>query len=502
MRKKSFYFLLLLLSVKLTGFTQKIVFSDGYNTKNIGFDYYGDASIAEDSTTGEKVFIYRGRRELLFYQIDAKWKVLQELKIDQPKGSVFNDNKFTVLKNFHIKNKWSFVLESISGVTKETIDFSSGTLTLDQKFMEDRNLKIDSKLFENGAEMNILYLDNGNQINVLEFNADLVGTSTKLSLNTALPVNKSSKYKTEELFQQIMLLDNFRACSPYFTRNKIQFYSDPEGYSILISGEEPLAELTSFDKKTGKKLMSNIYSVADKFADKGPGTKYSTATLLFGNKLHILASTPSGGVYTVIDPERKATLFQQFYNEKDNNTAFNYGPVKYETLPATNSSVVKEKLEDITMNKFATELYKYSSAITAMRMADGKLLISLCNWDKKELDAPTSPMRIGVNTRSSVAWYVTSSAGLIFDAGGWKLSDKKTTWNELNKTQTTDKYKNVDNRQSNLDSPEYEEKKSMVIHTQYIGNKYYVVYLKGVKDLKIFEKTVSITPQSIKASNQ
>ena len=98
---------------------------------------------------------------------------------------------------------------------------------------------------------------------------------------------------------------------------------------------------------------------------------------------------------------------------------------------------------------------------------------------------------------TSPAWYVSASAGLIFDAGGWKLSTKKTTWNEVNNSDAGDKYKKVEYPETSDSNAEYNEKSSYIFNTQFIGNRRYTIYFTRDKEIKIDEKVLKNAPPKI-----
>lgn len=486
-RKTLMLFLLTFISVGC--FAQKIVFTDDYNTKNIGYDYYGAARIVEDSATGERVFIYSGRRELLFYQLDAKWKLIRKVKKSPVKESVFNNALVTVLKTVHNKDRWSFIVRSSSGCTMETIDFATEEFKVSNKFMEDINPKYASELFYNGNEMNILYLDKNNEINLLNFLGDLSPNKIKLSVSSSLPLGKKRRYSNEELFAQMTSVDDLKASLAYFTRSKVQFYAAPDGYSIVVAGEEPVVELIRLDKKTGNQVKSQLYELQDMLPEGSREGSFNSSAMLFKNKLHVLAANKSGGVYAVFEPGSKELLYHKLYSEKDNANSFNYGPVLYETMPGTlSTAVLKEKVDDISMDKFSTQLFKNPSGVTAKQLPDGSLLVTLANYEMKELTSVSSNSIVTrFKSMSSPGWYASASAGLIFEPGSWNLSAKKTTWNELNKSDAGDSYKRVEPGQNNDSDHEYNEKRAYILKTQYIGKKRYIIYLMRWQEIKINE---------------
>lgn len=482
--------------LSFTSFAQKIVFADEFNTKNISAESAGGARIVEDSLTKEKVFIYTGKKEIIFYHLDASWKTLHKLSKDPNKESQFSETDFSVLRSSHDKDRWSFIVRSIHGYSKETVDFAAGTHSVDRKLIDDIAKNYREELFVDGSDTYILYLNKSNELNLTSFTSDLTTSTTRLDLSSALPVGKSKKYTAAELYNQVGNIDSIGMTSPYFTRRKVHFYVHPDKYSILISGDEPVVELNQYDKKTGKRIRSQLYSVEESM--KGEKS-CNTAALLFGNKVHVLAAAKNGGVYAVFDADTKKSVYQYAYNDKDKGP-FNYGPVTYETLPGvTSTAVLKEKVEDITMDKFCSEMFRHSCAITARYIDGGNMLVTLANYDAKELAAATSTLRVGMNTMTSSMWYVSTSIGFIFDPVSLQVSPNKTTWNEINKSNASGSYSRVEPPASPDANAEYNDKKSYVIKTQFIGNRRYTIYFTviGGKQLKIHEKILKVAPPKI-----
>lgn len=486
---------ILLLAGSLTAHAQKIVFRDDFNTRNLTAESAGHARIVEDSATMEKVLIYSGKKEIIFYWVDAKWKLLSKLAVSTGRESMFRDDAFSILRMAHDKSRWTFVVRTVYGYTKETVDFTAQTLTLDGKYVEDIAKNYMEELFTDGKDKYVMYLNKSKEINITSFLENFTVKNVKLQLSSELPAGKSKKYSPEDLYNLVESIDSITMGIAYFTRKKVHFYVQPARYAVLVANDEPVAELSYYDKQAGRKLKGRIFSVAD-LLPKGTGDKnFNTAALLYDNKVHILAAYKTGGVYAVFDAESDKLLYHLVYNEKDREKPFSYGPVTYETLPgATSTAVLREKVEEISMDKFCTEMFKHSCAITVRPLKDGKTLIALANYDLKEVAAATSSMRSGINTMSSAAWFVSTSAGIIFEAGAMQPSTVKTTWNEVNKSDAGDAYKRVDKPDA-PDNPaaEFNDRGSYILKKQYIRNRRYVIYYND-REIKVDERILKNPP--------
>jgi hypothetical protein len=91
---------------------------------------------------------------------------------------------------------------------------------------------------------------------------------------------------------------------------------------------------------------------------------------------------------------------------------------------------------------------------------------------------------------------VSTSAGLIFEPGVWQVSPQKTTWNEINNSKAGDAYKKAEAPVSDAGA-EYNDKRSYVLKTQFIGNRRYTIYFTASKELKIYEKILKTAPPKI-----
>lgn len=476
--------------ISVSGFTQKIVFRDEYNTKNISMPTTtsvsaGGAEIVEDSVTKERLLIYSGKKELIFYMLDAKWKLIEKWSKDFGKETQLDDEGFEILRSTHDKTKWTFTVKTSDGFSDESIDFATKSHTAGKKYTEDLSKNYKSEVVAEAGGNYVLGLDNGGYVTLTSF-AGSSKKTIKIDLSTELPLEKSKKYTTEELYNWSQSLDSITITSPYFTRKKVHFYVLPDKYVSLVFNEEPVAELSYYDKTTGKTIKRQQFSVEALLPANAKGKKINTAALFHDNKVHVMATSKSGGVYAVMDADSKQNLYTYAYSEKDEINKFNYGPVTYETLPGVaNTGVLREKLDDISLEKFCEELYKHSCAITLKKMKGDKLLVTLANYDQKVLAAPTSTLRSGMNTMTSPDWYISTSAGIVFEQGGWKPSAKKTTWNEVNKANVSGKYERVQPD----DNAEYNQKGSIIMARQTIDQKQYVIYYSD-RELKIAEKAL------------
>jgi hypothetical protein len=73
-----------------------------------------------------------------------------------------------------------------------------------------------------------------------------------------------------------------------------------------------------------------------------------------------------------------------------------------------------------------------------------------------------------MNTMSSPDWYVSASAGFIFEPGSFQAKTEKYTWNDVNKANAGARYASVD-----LDDEGYEfkHKKAIIKSVTQIGTK-------------------------------
>lgn len=461
--------LLALVFFSLSISAQKIVYNEAYDFRaNLGKDE-PTARILEDSATKKRLLIVSDK-ELKFYLLDSNWKLIKKFSKPITEGTVLKEMFYKIVKRKYSQDKWIFIGSAYGGYTRETIDFAAQTHQVQTNIMPGiTNIEA---FFEDGGTNYVFYYTRDGMIKVSSFSEDLKPNNVILKVSTQLPLAKSKKYEPTDYYMNIEWMKDYSFSNPSVTKKKAQFYLLKDAYAFLLSYDEPAAEMSWYDKKTGSKIKSKLFSLEE----EAKGKDFNTAALLYENKVYVFVASKSGGVLGVFDPESGKRLYTKVYTDKDDKAIFNYGPVMYETRPGDGFDVyknVKEKVEDINMDKFCKEMLKHSCAITARPIDKYGLVISFANHDQKELMDGSSP-RSNRSITSSL-WYVSTSAGLIFEPGTLTVSEKKITWNEVNKwSEATDKFKKIEEPKKGAN--EYENKKAFVLKYQYIDNRSYVIY--------------------------
>ena len=460
----------LLFSLSLSA--QKIVFAEAYDIKNNPFDSkLPNAKILEDSVSRNRLMIVSGGKDITFYLMDPNWKLLKKFSKPFSKETVLKDNFFKILKFSGSSDKWIFIGSDYARFTRETVDFAAQTHLVQPDILPDQQGI--ARFFTDENANYIMYYTKGKDIRIAGFNEELKPKTIMLMISTNLPAGKSSKYGNDDIYNSLELMNEAFADDAYYTRKKAHFYVLKNAYALLLFGDEPLAELSLFDKTTGRRIKSKLYSVEDLVGVKAKD--FNAAGLLFRDKLYVLAAHKSGGVLAAFDTATGKVAFSKNYSEKD-DLDFSYGPVMYETLPGTfSTAVLKEKVEPISMDKFSKEMYKHSCAITAKETKNG-VVISLANFDQKVLAAATAPSRISMNTMTSGDWYKSAAAGILFEPGTLTPSKKKINWNELNKSEATGSYSKVKPVSGGGGVDETDSKKAYTMKVQFIEDRSYVIY--------------------------
>ena len=354
----------LILLSGLCASAQKIVFSEPYKLNNNVFSKkLLSAKIVEDSNTKNRALLVSGMKEAFFYFFDVKWKLLQRFSQSFEKKSALKNDYFSVIQNNRNGSSWDFILKNGMSYTREQVDFGGSKHTVGESIMEDMNENYRETVFADEKNNYIMYLNKGNEIKINSFNKDFSAKNFTLQVSAQLPLRKSEKYNAKKLFEQMEEMDSVLSASAYFTRRKVHFYPLKEAFALLVAMDEPVAELSFYNKQTGAKIKSDLFSVEEYLAPEDRKKEFNTCALLFHNMVYVLAAHKNGGVFAVFDAATKKNLYHLTYSDKDNNTAFNYPPVTYETLPGTiNLSKLTEKAEDINMNRFCTEMCKHSCA--------------------------------------------------------------------------------------------------------------------------------------------
>jgi hypothetical protein len=470
---------------------QKIVYSEPYDLKNNPFDSkLLSGKILEDSVSKNRLMIISGMKDISFYLMDSNWKLVKKFNKPLSNETVLKSDFFKILKYKYDQQKWVFIGQNFDRYTRETVDFSSQTHLVQTNILSDlAGIQLN---FTDGEAHNLLYYTKDKDIRVAGFGEDLKPKPVLLKISTGLPLSKSAKFKNEDIYNNIEIITGYKSSDPFFTRRKSHFYILKDAYALLLFSDEPVAELTWYDKQTGKAIKSRLFSV-EELLGKDAKKDFNTAALLYEGKVYVLTAFKSGGVFAAFDAETVNKIYSQVYSEKDENTVFSYGPVTYETLPGTiSTSVLKEKLDDISMDKFCKEMYKHSCAVTAKKTAKYGLLVTLANYEPKELAAATSHLRSGLNTMTSPDWYESTSAGLLFDPATMALSKKKIGWNEANKSEATNQYKKV--KPARTGYAEYSDKKAFFIALEFIQDRSYVIYYFNGQ-LKVDESQLGYRPE-------
>jgi hypothetical protein len=177
--------IVLFLSFRLSA--QKVVFSDEYNLKNATAESMGNAIITEDSLTKEKLFIFCGKKELVFYMFSPEWKLLSKMTKGYEKGTSFDNGYFSqlsILKSVHDKKKWTLIVNSMLQYTKESIDFATESHIVEGRYLEDMTKDNFGKTFNYGNESYVLYPDKNDAINLSSFTSDLKVNNIRLDMSS------------------------------------------------------------------------------------------------------------------------------------------------------------------------------------------------------------------------------------------------------------------------------------------------------------------------------
>lgn len=468
-----------LLLLSLTGISQKIVYKNPFTIRNNMFSKKLMSSwILFDSVSGQKLLMVSGIKNLHFYVIDKNWKTVKQFDHAFVKGSNLSSDGFKVNHFSKKGDNWTFASSGgFFNFALENVDAAAGNLVVKQKMLEDIDKQFVETNFRDEGKNYTMYLskEDNSSIQLASYNDDLKIQTVRLRTESQLPLKKSKKFMAKEQYEYMQQMDSIMSSSFFFTRRKVHLYSFPGKFAISVVNEEPVAELTYYDKQTGRKLRSDLFSLESLVPEKDRNS-CNASFLLYDNKAWVLAAYKTGGVLGVFDLETKKLLYNFQYDSKTNPSAFNYAPVMYETAPGNFNITggAKEKITDLRMEKFCKELYGHSSGIAIKPFKDG-YIVMLGNYDMKDLIAPTSGMRSTPNRMSSPLFFVSSSAGLLFKKDALVQSEQKTTINEVYNDDVSKKYAKVFDKSLLVDN-EYDDSKAFIMGHQMEGSTLYIVY--------------------------
>jgi hypothetical protein len=453
------------------------------------------SQIVTDSASGQKLLLISNRKGMNFTLLDAAWKKVKEFEGGFVKNSPMAKDGFKVLQAKKNGDNWTLVTSAgLDEFARETINPVAGTHTVDEKLFDDFDNSFIETTFRDGNDSYMFYIAKRNKesIMVTRFDNNMAVKSYPLSINTQLPLRKSSKYAARDIYTMIEEMNDAKIRSLAFTRKKVQLYVQPEIFLLGICEDEPVAELNWFDKSSGRKLKSELFSVESILPEGERKNSFNTSFLVHEGKVWVLAAHKNGGALGVFDIATKKVLYSLSFDDKTDPATFAYNPCMYESSPGTVTglSANKERVKEMSMNSFCKELYKHSVGLALAKGEDGLYRVVLGNFDLKEIAAATSSLRSGMNTMVSPDYYMMASAGLIIDPTTMKPVARKSSYNEMYGDAVSGKYTKVkDNpaRSAGGLAEVMADPHREVLGTSQAGNTFYSMYLTSDKMLKVFE---------------
>ena len=477
-------FRVMLIIMLMTGthvFAQKIIFAQDYHYKNNAMSKKLMSSyIFEDSLSKERLVLLSGSKTINFYLANEAWKLQKGFEVEMNKKSAFWNDNFKVNGFAHAGDKWIIIVGDNGDYTAEVVDTKAGTHTIAGKVFEDKDPKYFGHDFSDGDKNYNMYPNRSGAITISHIDGNAGIQTMNIDLSTQLPLNKSKKFSAKELFESMKEMDTASTQLAYFTRSKVQFYKTPAAFVFAITSYDPAAELIYFDKSTGKRIRSDLYSVEDLLPASAKNSKLNTAVLLFDNKVWVYSGDKNASVLAAFDVNTKKVLFSKQFDEKMDVSGFSYGPVEYKTSLSTGKifsgeSYIKEKVEDISANRYLSELWKGDLAVYAHPLNENEYVISVGSYNMVGYMAANAANRDNVPLIYDPRIYESCVAGLAFSKTNFALAAKKTTYNEINFSKATSNY-SLMKVEKDVEDPEYKEKRAYIIKQQPIKNTMYTMY--------------------------
>jgi len=499
--KKSCLAFIIVIIYSKTAVAQKIIFAQDYHYKNNAFSKKLMGSfIFEDSITKERLVLLSGSKTMNFYLVNDTWKLQKGFEVDMNKKSAFWNDNFNVNGFSHAGSKWIIIVGDYGDYTAEVVDTKAGTHVIAGKVFQDKDPKYFGEDFSDGDKNYNIYPTRSGGIAISRIDENAVIQTMSIDLATQLPLKKSKKFSPKELFESLKQIDTLANQQIYYTRSKVQFYKTPAAFVFAIANaEDPAVELNFYDKISGKKIKTDLFSVEELLPAPAKDAKLNTAMLIYDNKVWVYSGSKNAAVLAAFDIDTKKVVYSKQFDEKMDISMFNYGPVEYKAAPSTGKifsgeSYIKEKVEDIGANKYLSELWKGDLGLYVHALNENEYVISVGSYNMVSFMSSSAGNR-DVPQMTDPRIYESSVAGLVFEKNNFKASAKKTTYNEVNFSKASSRYGAVKMEKDAGTDPEYNEKRAYIIRQQPIKNSMYTMYYYE-EQFKITEK---IFPFNIQA---
>lgn len=482
-------------------FSQKIIFAQDYHFKNNAFSKKLMGSyIFEDSVSKERLILLSGSKTINFYLVNDAWKLQKGFEVEMNKKSAFWNDHFVVNGFGHAGSKWVIIVGDNGDYTAEVIDTKAGTHAIAGKVFQDKDPKYFGEAFSDGEKNYNMYPTRNGGLAISRIDENAGVQSMNIDISTQMPLSKSKKYTPKEIFANYKTIDTVNSQQIYYTRNKVHFYKTPSAFVFAIAEYDPVVELIFFDKTSGNRIRSELFSVESLLPAGVKDTKLNTAMLLYDNKLWVYSGNKNAGVLAAFDVNTKKMVYSKQFDEKMDVSSFNYGPVEYKSVPSTGKifsgeSYVKEKVEDITANKYISELWKGDLGIYVRHLNENEYVISVGSYNMTSFMSSSAGIR-DVPQMTNPGIYESSVAGLVFQKNSFALSAKKTTYNEANFSKAVSSYGVVKMEKDAGTSPEYNERRAYIIRQQPIKNRMHTMYYYE-DQFKITEKVFPMNVEAI-----
>lgn len=497
--KYCFFFLLAITSFG-TAFSQKIIFAQDYHFKNNAFSKKLMGSyIFEDSVSKERLVLLSGSKTINFYVVNDAWKLQKSFEVEMNKKSAFWNDNFVINGFGHSGSKWVVIAGDNGDYTAEVIDTKAGTLTIAGKVFQDKDPKYFGEAFSDGDKNYNMYPTRSGGLAISRIDESAGVQAMNIDVATQMPLNKSKKYTPKEIFLSYKTIDTLTSQQIYYTRSKVQFYKTASAFVFAIVADEPVVELNFFDKTTGSKIKSELFSVESLLPAGVKDTKLNTAMLLYDNKLWIYSGNKNAGVLAAFDVNTKKAVYSKTFDDKMDVSAFNYGPVEYKATPSTGKifsgeSYIKDKVEDVTANYYVSELWKGDLGIYVHPLSDNEYVITVASYNMTSFMSSSAGIR-DVPQMTNPRIYESSAAGLIFQKSNLAVSAKKTTYNEVNIGTIVNSMGAIKMEKDAGTDPEYNERRAYIIRQQPVKNSMYTMYYYDDQ----FKITQKVFPMNIEA---
>jgi hypothetical protein len=479
--KAALFITLICLGLYTTSKSQGIVFAVNYkfNFNPLKGKLIG-GYVAEDSVTNEKVIVIGGNKSFSFFLVDPNWKILKTFESKFDKSSNFSEDRFRIFRSNHNGNVWTMIVQNMQNYTAEIIDFGAQKHMVVGKVFSDKHPDDLGSFFISDNKAHVMYFSKNYKMRVAELDENGGLKTITIDPLEVSSLKRASRISGKDLFRSSSLIDDKVMEDVQSTEDFAHFYVTPTYYITVLADSDPVAEVSYFDKNTGRRVKSELFSVAELLpASERSGNR--TNFLIYDNKIWVLSMYKNGGALGAFDLNTKKLVYSLKYDEKSPATIFNYGPVLLKTQ--VEKSGDKNKSETVSMDKFSKLVFTSYTGLIVHANNDNEYSVSIAY-----LQYGTTDISSAISTTSHMTTDYTSQermyAKLLFRKNDFAWIPKSEPLAETTSPAAQTKIREVP---KTAGEPEFKNKRAAIIKEFYMPFRHVTIYYFE-NQVKIYER--------------